>query len=65
MIGNRFRCRFVFPRICATKKPAVGSSQRVPIEVTIRPRGRIRKVQIFQSRAKRVVKALRSYFAAD
>lgn len=47
------------------KTAASGASTKVPVVVTIKPRGRVRKSEVFQSRAKRVVKALRSYFAAD
>ncbi len=47
------------------RKTTTGPSQRVPVEVTVKPRGRSPKVDVFQSRAKRVVKALRSYFVGD
>ncbi len=46
------------------KKSKAGASQ-VPVEVTIRPRGRVRDRELFQLRAKRVVKSLRAYFAAN
>lgn len=45
--------------------PQAGASQKVPIQVTVRPRGRVRNTDLFQWRAKRVVKALREYFAAE
>lgn len=41
------------------------ASKQVPIEVCIRPIGWIRDSQVFQERAKRAIKLLRSYFAAD
>ncbi|MCA9071261.1 MAG: hypothetical protein KDA84_20175, partial [Planctomycetaceae bacterium] len=47
------------------QKTNMGPSQKVPVEVTVTPRGRVRKAEMFQSRAKRVVKSLRSFFAAD
>jgi hypothetical protein len=40
-------------------------TQQSPVEVTVRPRGRAPKSEVFQSRAKRLVKALRAYFVAD
>jgi diguanylate cyclase (GGDEF)-like protein/putative nucleotidyltransferase with HDIG domain/PAS domain S-box-containing protein len=46
-------------------KNSTAASTRVPVEVTIRPRGRVPNSEKFQSRAKRVLKALRSYFAAE
>jgi diguanylate cyclase (GGDEF)-like protein/putative nucleotidyltransferase with HDIG domain/PAS domain S-box-containing protein len=42
-----------------------GASQKVPVDVVIRPRGRIRDADVFQARAKRVLKALREYFQAE
>ncbi len=45
-------------------KSKSGPSQ-VPVDVTIRPRGRVRDREMFQTRAKRVVRALRAYFAAN
>lgn len=42
-----------------------GASSKVPVHVTIRPRGRVRNKEVFQMRAKRVLKSLREYFAAD
>jgi hypothetical protein len=42
-----------------------GASRQVPINVRIRPVGRIRDAEVFQTRSKRAIKALRSYFAAD
>lgn len=46
------------------KNPAAAST-RVPVHVIVRPRGWVRNSEVFQSRAKRVIKALRSYFAAE
>ncbi len=48
-----------------TEKNPAAASTRVPVNVTIRPRGWIRNSDTFQYRAKKVVKALRSYFAAE
>ena len=48
-----------------TKKNPAAASTRVPVHVTVRPRGWVRDDEVFQSRAKRVIKALRSYFAAE
>src|SRR5690606_29385031 len=40
-------------------------SPEVPVEVRIRPLGWIRSSDVFQSRARRVIKLLRAYFAAS
>jgi diguanylate cyclase (GGDEF)-like protein len=47
------------------KKSKEESSRQSPVEVTIRPRGRVPSLEVFQSRSKRVVKSLRAYFVAD
>lgn len=58
------RVRFATPN-SRGKKSNVGASQKTPVEVTVSPRGRVRKPEVFQARAKRIVKSLRSFFAAD
>jgi len=45
-------------------KPSRSASRQVDVEVRVRPLGWIRDVEVFQARAKRVMKVLRSYFAA-
>jgi diguanylate cyclase (GGDEF)-like protein/PAS domain S-box-containing protein len=45
--------------------PGLGRGARTRIGVTIRPRGRIRHAEVFQSRAHQVLRELKQYFAAD
>ena len=42
----------------------VRAARKVPIQVVIRPVGWVRKAEVFQSRARSVLKLLRSYFVA-